>query len=196
MTELSLFPLSVALLPYGRMPLQVFEQRYLELVKTSMRSGEGFGIVRIERGGEVAPSGLPTLAALGSVATIVDWDQLDNGLLGITVQGGRRFRPFNLWREDNGLIRAEAELLPELGKVAMIEAWEPMRTGLQGLQAHPPVERIGLPIDFDDAWQVAFSLIQFLPIEEDLKVEMLGQESVEAVMRELDLILNALAGED
>ena len=196
MTELSLFPLSVALLPYGRMPLQVFEQRYLELVKTSMRSGDGFGIVRIERGAEVAPSGLPTLAALGSVATIVDWDQLDNGLLGITVQGGRRFRPFNLWREDNGLIRAEAELLPELGKVAMIEAWEPMRTVLQGLQAHPHVERIGLPIDFDDAWQVAFSLIQFLPIEEDLKVEMLGQESVEAVMRELDLILNALAGED
>jgi len=196
MTELSLFPLSVTLLPYGRMPLQVFEQRYLELVKTSMRSGEGFGIVRIERGGEVAPSGLPTLAALGSVATIVDWDQLDNGLLGITVQGGRRFRPFNLWREDNGLIRAEAELLPELGKVAMIEAWEPMRTVLQGLQAHPHVERIGLPIDFDDAWQVAFSLIQLLPIEEDLKVEMLGQESVEAVMRELDLILNALAGED
>ena len=196
MTELSLFPLSVTLLPYGRMPLQVFEQRYLELVKSSMRSGEGFGIVRIERGAEVAPSGLPTLAAMGSVATIVDWDQLDNGLLGITVQGGRRFRPFNLWREDDGLIRAEAELLPELGKVAMIEAWEPMRTVLEGLQAHPHVERIGLPIDFDDAWQVAFSLVQLLPIAEDLKVELLGQESVEAVMRELDLILNALSGEE
>lgn len=196
MTELSLFPLSATLLPYGRMPLQVFEQRYLELVKSSMRSGEGFGIVRIERGAEVAPSGLPTLANLGTVATIVDWDQLDNGLLGITVQGGRRFRPFNLWREDNGLIRAETELLPELGKVAMIEAWEPMRTVLEGLQAHPHVERIGLPIDFDDAWQVAFSLVQLLPIAEELKVELLGQASVEAVMRELDLILNALASEE
>jgi Lon protease-like protein len=196
MTELSLFPLSVTLLPYGRMPLQVFEQRYLELVKTSMRSGEGFGIVRIERGAEVSPASLPVLAALGAVATIVDWDQLDNGLLGITVQGGRRFRPFNLWREDDGLIRAEAELLPELEKVPMIEAWQPMRTVLEGLQAHPHVERIGLPIDFDDAWQVAFSLVQLLPIAEDLKVELLGQESVEVVMRELDLILNALAGEE
>lgn len=196
MTELSLFPLSVTLLPYGRMPLQVFEQRYLELVKTSMRSGEGFGIVRIERGAEVSPTSLPTLAAMGSVASIVDWDQLDNGLLGITVQGGLRFRPSNLWREDSGLIRAEVELLPELEKVAMIEAWEPMRTVLEGLQAHPHVERIGLPIDFDDAWQVAFSLVQLLPVDEELKVELLEQESVEAVMRELDLILNALAGED
>lgn len=196
MTDLSLFPLSVVLLPYGRMPLQVFEQRYLELVKTSMRKGEGFGIVLIERGAEVAPSGLPSLAPMGSVATIVDWDQLENGLLGITVQGGQRFRPFNLWREDSGLIRAEVELLPVLEKVPMIEAWEPMRTVLDGLQAHPHVERIGLPIDFDDAWQVAFSLVQFLPIDEGLKVELLTQDSVGAVMRELDLILNALAGGD
>jgi Lon protease-like protein len=45
--NLSLFPLSATLLPYGRMPLQIFERRYLDLVKDSMRSGEGFGIVRI-----------------------------------------------------------------------------------------------------------------------------------------------------
>jgi multidrug efflux pump subunit AcrB len=62
MTELPLFPLSAVLLPYGRMPLQIFEQRYLELVKSSMRSGEGFGIVRIERGVEIGSEALPELA--------------------------------------------------------------------------------------------------------------------------------------
>jgi len=196
MTTLPLFPLSATLLPYGRMPLQIFEQRYLELVKTSMRSGQGFGIIHIERGSEVAPSGLPTLAPLGCVATIVDWDQLENGLLGITVQGGQRFRPYNVWREDDGLIRAEVELLDALPRVPMIGAWEPMRTVLDGLQAHPHVERIGLPIDFEDAWQVANSLVQLLPIDEDLKVELLAMDSVDAVMRELDLILSALGGDD
>lgn len=196
MTELPLFPLSATLVPYGRMPLQIFEQRYLELVKTSMRKGEGFGIVRIERGAEVAPSGLPTLAPVGCVASIVDWDQLDNGLLGITVQGGTRFRPVNTWRQDDGLIIAEVEMLPELETVPMIEAWEPMRTVLEGLRAHPHVERIGLPIDFDDAWQVANSLVQLLPIDESVKAEFLALESVEALMRELDLILSALGGED
>ncbi|MEL7046398.1 MAG: LON peptidase substrate-binding domain-containing protein [Pseudomonadota bacterium] len=196
MTRLPLFPLSATLVPYGRMPLQIFEQRYLELVKSSMRSGEGFGIIRIERGAEVGTEALPTLAPIGCVAQIVDWDQLDNGLLGITVSGAQRFRPFNQWREDSGLIQAEVEFLPELEAVPMIEAWEPMRTVLDGLQAHPHVQRIGLPIDFDDAWQVAFSLVQLLPIEESDKVTLLSMDSVEAVMRELDLVLSALGGDD
>ncbi len=196
MSEIALFPLSAVLVPYGRMPLQIFEQRYLDLVKTSMRSGEGFGIVRIELGAEVASEDVPRVASMGSVATIVDWDQLDNGLLGITVQGGKRFRPVELWRESNGLVRAEVELLQDLEPVPMIEAWEPMRTVLQGLEAHPHVQRIGLPIDFDDAWQVAYSLVQLLPLEESLKVELLELEVAEELMRELDIILNALSGEE
>ena len=36
MTELTLFPLSGVLLPHGKMPLQIFEQRYLDLVRDSM----------------------------------------------------------------------------------------------------------------------------------------------------------------
>jgi hypothetical protein len=80
------------------MPLQIFEQRYLDLVKESMRSGEGFGIVRIERGAEVADDDLPDARAGGHVARIVDWDQLDNGLLGITVAGRQRFRLQRHWR--------------------------------------------------------------------------------------------------
>jgi len=194
-TELPLFPLSAVLVPYGRMPLQIFEQRYLELVKSSMRSGEGFGIIRIEKGAEVGSADLPVLAPVGSVAHIVDWDQLDNGLLGITVEGRERFRPINHWREDSGLVRAEVEFLPALEPAPMIEAWEPIRTVLRGLEAHPHVQRIGLPADFDDAWQVGLSLVQLLPLEETLKVELLALDAVEELMRELDILLNALSGE-
>ena len=195
MKELALFPLSAVLLPHGRMPLQIFEQRYLELVKSSMRSGESFGMVRIERGAELDTAALPKLAPIGALAAIVDWDQLDNGLLGITVQGGQRFRPLKCWREDSGLVRAEVELLAETPREPMIEAWEPMRTVLRGLEAHPHVQRIGLPADMDDAWQVAYSLVQLLPLEESLKAELLEIENIEELMRELDLLLNALSGE-
>lgn len=195
MTEIALFPLSAVLLPYGRMPLQIFEQRYLDLVKSSMRSGDSFGMLRIERGVEVGSARLPELASIGSLASIVDWDQLENGLLGVTVQGGQRFLLGDFWRENNGLIRAEVELLPPLEPAAMIEAWEPMRTVLQGLEAHPHVQRIGMPADLEDAWQVAYSLVQLLPLEEELKVELLSLSAIEELMRELDLLLNALSGE-
>jgi Lon protease-like protein len=196
MTEIPLFPLSAVLLPYGRMPLQIFEQRYLELVKSSMRNAEPFGIVRIERGVEVGAAALPKLASVGTLARIVDWDQLDNGLLGITVEGGQCFRPLNCWREDNGLVRAEVELLPMPEPATMIDSWEPIRTVLEGLEAHPHVQRIGLPVDRGDAWQVAYSLVQLLPLEEELKLEMLSLSSIEELMRELDLLLNAMSGED
>lgn len=195
MTEIALFPLSSVLVPYGRMPLQIFEQRYLELVKSSMRSGDSFGMVRIERGVEVGSARLPELASMGALASIVDWDQLENGLLGVTVEGGLRFRPLDFWREDSGLIRAEVELLAPLEPVAMIDAWEPMRIVLEGLEAHPHVQRIGMPADLDDAWQVAYSLVQLLPLDEELKVELLSLATIEELMRELDLLLNALSGE-
>lgn len=195
MREIALFPLSAVLLPYGRMPLQIFEQRYLDLVKSSMRSSESFGMVRIQRGVEIGSARLPELADIGTLATIVDWDQLDNGLLGITVEGGQRFRPVNCWREDNGLVRAEVDVLPPLEPAAMIESWEPMRTVLQGLEAHPHVQRIGMPADLDDAWQVAYSLVQLLPLDEILKEELLALGSIEELMRELDVLLNAMSGE-
>ena len=40
MSEIALFPLSSVLLPSGRMSLQIFEQRYLDLVAHCMREGE------------------------------------------------------------------------------------------------------------------------------------------------------------
>jgi Lon protease-like protein len=195
MTEIPLFPLSAVLLPYGRMPLQIFEQRYLDLVKSSMRNEEPFGIVRILRGVEVGSTAVPRLASIGALARIVDWDQLDNGLLGITVEGGQRFTPVNSWRENNGLVRAEVELYPMPMPVAMIDSWEPMRTVLEGLEAHPHVQRIGLPVNMDDAWQVAYSLIQLLPLEESLKLDLLSLSCIEELMRELDVLLNAISGE-
>ena len=195
MKELSLFPLGATLLPHGRMPLQIFEKRYLDLVTSSMRRGEGFGIIRIERGAEVAPASPPQLAPVGTIATIVDWDQLENGLLGITVEGGERFRPRETWRENDGLVRAQVELLPPLEPAPMIEAWEPMERVLRGLEAHPHVQRLALTVDFTDAWQVGYTLVQLLPLEESLKVELLGLDDAAELMRELDLVLNALSGD-
>ena len=82
LNELPLFPLSAVLVPQGRMPLQIFEQRYLDLVRSTMRNDTLFGSVWIRKGSELAVSGRasPQLGDYGTIARIVDWDQLDNGL--------------------------------------------------------------------------------------------------------------------
>lgn len=194
--ELPLFPLSAVLLPHGRMPLQIFERRYVDLVRDSMRSGEGFGIVRIRRGVEAGGDALPQLDAVGCVARIVDWDQLDNGLLGITVLGGERFRLQRHWRAESGLCIGDAELLPQPPAPVMDAAWEPFANLLRGLEGHPHVQRIGMQPDTDDPWQVAYGLLQLLPMEESFKAQLLALDDIAEVFGILGTVLAEAGGEE
>ena len=110
--ELPLFPLSGVLLPYGRISLKIFEQRYLDLVRDSMKTASPFGIVWIRQGGEVAQRGVasPQLGDYGTCARIVDWDQLPNGLLGITIEGTERFDLHATQSQANGLVMGQVAI--------------------------------------------------------------------------------------
>ena len=198
MSELSLFPLSAVLMPYGRMPLQIFEQRYIDLVRDCMKSDSEFGVVWIRQGGEIAqPGGLsPQLGDYGTCARIVDWDQLPNGLLGLTVQGGQRFDLASTSVRPNGLVVGEVGLRPAPDPAMMEPRWQTLLDILRSLETHPHVQRMGLQIDYDNAWQLAYTLIQLLPLEEQLKYELLGIDGIETLMSELDVILNEISGED
>ncbi len=88
--RLPLFPLDTVLFPGCFLDLQVFEARYLDMVSQCLKAGYGFGVVHILNGKEVgaAPA---EFSHIGCEALIRDWQQLPNGLLGIRVEGGRRF---------------------------------------------------------------------------------------------------------
>ena len=198
MSELPLFPLSGVLLPFGRMPLQIFEQRYLDLVRDCMKSNSAFGVVWIRRGAEVAQRGraAPDLGDYGTSARIIDWDQLPNGLLGITVEGVRRFELYETRTRANGLMEGEVKLQDAPLPTAVLESWQPLVDVLRSLETHPHVQRMNLSLDYNNAWQVAYTLIQLLPLEESLKYELLEIDSIDSLMHELDLVLNQISGED
>lgn len=198
MSELSLFPLSAVLMPFGRMPLQIFEQRYIDLVRDCMKSDSEFGVIWIRQGGEIAQPGGPSpeLGDYGTCARIVDWDQLPNGLLGLTVKGGQRFDLASTSVRPNSLVVGEVELRPAPDPVVMEPRWQTLLDILRSLETHPHVQRMGLQIDYDDAWQLAYTLIQLLPLEEPLKYELLGIDGIETLTSELDIILNQISGED
>lgn len=197
MNELPLFPLTGVLLPYGRMSLQVFEQRYLDLVRESLRNSEPFGIVWIRRGSEVAQRGAasPELGDFGTCAHIVDWDQLPNGLLGITVEGRGRFELQDTSLRASGLVVGQVEMLPGPGEARVLERWQSLVDVLRSLEAHPHVQSLNMDLDFNDAWQVGYGLTQLLPLEESLKYELLCIDDIERLMSELDTLLNQISGE-
>ncbi|MFV0277745.1 MAG: LON peptidase substrate-binding domain-containing protein [Parahaliea sp.] len=197
-TEISLFPLSGVLLPYGRMPLRVFERRYLDLVRDCMRQQTGFGVAWIRRGEEVAQRGRasPELGDWGTYARIVDWDQLEDGLLGITIEGCQRFSLLRSRTADTQLMMGAVKLEPPPPRVTPGEECATLLEILRNLQVHPHVERMQLGIDYRNAWQVAYTLIQLLPLEESLKYSLLGLDDLSEVVKALNDILNRISGED
>jgi Lon protease-like protein len=198
MSEIALFPLSSVLLPTGRMSLQIFEQRYLDLVARCMREDEGFGVVWLQQGSEVSGGSVdtPNVGDYGVYARIVDWDQLPNGLLGILIEGQQRFDVQSVWREADGLVKAKVAFTQTPATEPLPEGYAALAEVLEGLLRHPQIQRLKLQSDLTEAWSVGSLLAQLLPIDEAIKYELQGITSVEHLLAEMDNILVELSGEE
>jgi uncharacterized protein len=107
---LPLFPLGVVLFPGGPLKLRIFETRYVDMVGRCLRESQPFGVALLVEGQE---AGGPALTAeIGTTARIVDFEQLKDGLLGITALGERRFHIIGRERQADGLNIAAVEWLP------------------------------------------------------------------------------------
>ena len=112
MTEdLPLFPLNTVLFPGGRLPLRIFEQRYMDMAKTCLKDGSPFGVCLIREGQEVGEAAVP--AEVGTLARITTWDMPQLGVLQVIALGAQRFRIKQRRVEPNGLGRASIETLPD-----------------------------------------------------------------------------------
>lgn len=178
MEKIPLFPLGVVLFPEGRIPLQIFEPRYLDLVKRCLREDCGFGVVLIREGRDTVWPGaaaMPKLAPLGTLARIVDWDALPNGRLGITVEGQRKFRLLSTEQQDDFLVWGEVEWLPDDTPVPLPVQADELVSLLQRLMAHPAIARLRMRNAVSDAGVLGNLLAQCLPIAEQQKFALLAE---------------------
>ncbi len=99
-TELPVFPLPGALLlPRGRLPLNIFEPRYLALVEDTLAGDRMFGMIQPSDGSEEAPAEggsasdrPPALFAVGCVGRLMSFNEREDGTCSITLAGIARFR--------------------------------------------------------------------------------------------------------
>ena len=187
--SLPLFPLNTVLFPGCTLDLQIFEARYLDMIGRCMKQGGGFGVVCILDGEEVgiAPAGY---ALVGCEALITDFKQQDNGLLGIRVQGGRRFRVVSTQVQRDQLILADVEWLDELPERPLQEADADLLALLAALAEHPMVAALNMGVTASGQQSLANQLAYLLPFTEEDKVELLelsdAQERLDAIQDLLD----------
>jgi Lon protease-like protein len=115
----------------------------------------------------------PRLAQVGSYATVVDWDSLPNSLLGITIEGGKKFRVLSSFQQKDNLHMAEVEWIEPEACVSLPEQSDEMKTLLLQLLDHPHIARLKLDPVVEDVGTLGHLLAQLLPIEESLKFELL-----------------------
>lgn len=111
MDVLPMFPLGTVLLPGQPLPLQIFEQRYLTMLR-DVAAGDGrFGVVLIERGFEVG--GGDQRFPIGCLAGIEQVRPMPGGRVGLLARGQERIEVVD-WLPDDPYPRAEVRRLPDL----------------------------------------------------------------------------------
>jgi len=89
--RLAVFPLAgVLLLPGGRLPLNIFEPRYLAMTRDAMASTRLIGMIQPEDPRDAAFE--PALYEVGCAGRITSFDETDDGRFIIVLTGLARFR--------------------------------------------------------------------------------------------------------
>lgn len=198
--EIPLFPLQLVMFPGGRLDLQIFERRYIDLIRSCMRTETGFGICLLKKGLETMEAGTQqTIHRTGTYANIIDWDQLPNGLLGITVEGSAKFTIEECWQAESGVLTAKVEFSENdsVGKQAIPidDDFDALSQLLQNLESHPLVEKKNLIIDYENLWDLGWRLAELIPIENSKKQSLLELDDPWERIENIEQLVADLANE-
>ena len=169
--DIALFPLNTVLFPDGVLSLKVFEPRYLDMAAACLKNHTPFGVCLIASGQEVGATALPH--PVGTLANIAQADMEQQGILLLTVRGGRRFRIVSQTTQPDGLLRAQVELLAEAPSQAVPAAQQGLLALLQKIAIDLGPEKMPEPHRFDDAAWVGYRLSEVVPVQALAKQKLL-----------------------
>ena len=165
--NISLFPLNTVLFPDGILPLRIFEARYLDMVSETLRNESPFGISLISNGNEV---GSPAeCCRIGTFANIIDWEKGEDGILGITVQGGKRFRIIDKRVRKNKLLEGDVEIMDDTDDEELPVEYQLLSDLLRQIADKFELPHLSDKEKYLDAGWVGCRLAELLPFELDDK---------------------------
>jgi len=178
---LPLFPLGTVLYPGLLLPLNIFEERYRELVRDLLDGPEPrrFGVIAIRRGRETGVDGISALYQIGCTATLREVAEQEDGRYLLVTVGTQRFRLASL-DHSRPYLQGEVDLLEEeVGDEAAAGlAVHAVQRGFHGyveaLASRESVE-VSVPELPDEplllSYLVAASMILDLSVRQDLLAE-------------------------
>ena len=172
--EIPLFPLQTVLFPGGRLPLRIFEQRYMDMAKACLRDGTPFGVCLIREGAEVGEPAVPE--NLGCTARIVEWDMPQLGLLQVVARGEQRFRIRRRRLQADGLALAEIQLLPAEADATLDPQADLCARVLHRIVDAAPAGLVESPPHYESGAWVSARLAELLPLSPASKQRLLAMD--------------------
>jgi uncharacterized protein len=149
----------------------VFEQRYYELARECISSGEAFGIVTLMAGREVGAE--QRFAKVGTAVRIASFDAPQPNMFLLDVIGEQRFEIRSSRARSNGLHLATVRWLPNEEKKSIAPDYLPIVELLKPVVEGLGEERFAPPYELDDATWVGSRLAEILSIPPNIKQAML-----------------------
>ncbi len=188
--HVSLFPLNSIVLPRGRIPLQLFETRYIDMLTRCLKEDRGFVVVLLREGLETGA--MAAFYDIGTYVRIIDFQQLDNGLLGITVEGQSKVSVIKAWKAPDGLNVGDVECLVDEAELGIPDEYSELPVVLRALLKHPVVNDLDMDVTFDDARDVGWRLTELLPLDKQEKQRLVALQNPIERLERLHALLEAL----
>jgi len=184
LTEVALFPLSQVVLPGGRMKLRVFEPRYVRLVRQACAGERPFACALLNP--YVALSHPDRLFGVATLVQITDFTQLEDGLLGITVEGINRIAIKQRSQEPDGLHIATHERLPDWPETAFLPAHRQLSDELSIVfKQNPQLQQLYPQPQWQNASWLAQRWIEILSMQPPLKQQLMAADSAAPTLEAL-----------
>lgn len=164
---LPLFPLGILLLPNGRTRLRIFEPRYKRLVALASQRG-GFVMCLPLVNGQ--------LPLVGTQVNIEDFNQLEDGLLEITIIGKQRVLLSEATQEDDGLWFAKIDALENLPPIDMQPEYQLLAFSLLEILTELDLYSEAELLNISDQTWLAQRWAELIPFTRDIQLQILQQQ--------------------
>ena len=189
--NLPIFPLKLVVLPGTIQGLQIFEPRYLNMVKQCMSNGSNFVISYKSDRVDDFDFGIERV---GTSVQIIDFNNLPNGLLGITVKAMSKVSLNNIIQLEDKSYLGEVSPLTEqeVDDQSLIAKYSDLIEVLVKLKEHPEIRTLQLDIDLDSADSVSYHLGNLIPLTADEKQTLLTAFDADQRFKILSKILESI----
>jgi uncharacterized protein len=184
LTEVALFPLSQVVLPRGRMKLRVFEPRYIRLVREACAGKRPFASALLNP--YVAQTHPDRIFGVATLVQVTDFTQLDDGLLGITIEGLQRIEVNHRWQESDGLHVASYSLLPDWEESVFLPEHQQLSSELSTVfSQNPQLQELYPQPQWQNPCWLAQRWIEVLTMQPPLKNQLMAADSATPALEAL-----------